>query len=99
MRRERSQCANPLLSGKTSTQAIGRNAALFSSAFTSRNAQTFASFILASRGTRDIDFNLAAVNTLIAIGPPVILSFFFQRYLESMRISGVGRGDGPGDRR
>jgi len=30
----------------------------------------------ASRGTRDIDFNLAAVNTLIAIGPPVVLSFF-----------------------
>lgn len=61
--------------------AFGWNEALFSSAFTSRNAQTLASFILASRGTRDIDFNLAAVNTLLAIGPPVILSFFFQRYL------------------
>ncbi|MGH7119368.1 MAG: carbohydrate ABC transporter permease [Acetobacteraceae bacterium] len=61
--------------------AFGWNEVLFSSAFTSRNAQTLASFILASRGTRDIDFNLAAVNTLIAIGPPVILSFFFQRYL------------------
>jgi multiple sugar transport system permease protein len=61
--------------------AFGWNEALFASAFTSRNAQTLASFILASRGTRDIDFNLAAVNTLIAIGPPVILSFFFQRYL------------------
>lgn len=61
--------------------SFGWNEALFASAFTSRNAQTLASFILASRGTRDIDFNLAAVNTLIAIGPPVILSFFFQRYL------------------
>lgn len=61
--------------------AFGWNEALFSSAFTSRNAQTLASFILASRGTRDIDFNMAAVNTLIAIGPPVVLSFFFQRYL------------------
>ena len=61
--------------------AFGWNEALFASAFTSRNAQTLASFILASRGTRDIDFNLAAVNTLIAIGPPVVLSFFFQRYL------------------
>jgi len=61
--------------------AFGWNEALFASAFTSRNAQTLASFILASRGTRDIDFNLAAVNTLIAIGPPVLLSFFFQRYL------------------
>jgi multiple sugar transport system permease protein len=61
--------------------AFGWNEALFASAFTSRHAQTLASFILASRGTRDIDFNLAAVNTLIAIGPPVVLSFFFQRYL------------------
>ncbi len=61
--------------------AFGWNEALFSTAFTSRNAQTLAAFILASRGTRDIDFNLAAVNTLIAIGPPVLLSFFFQRYL------------------
>lgn len=61
--------------------AFGWNEALFSSAFTSRNAQTLASFILASRGTRGVNFNLAAVNTLIAIGPPVILSFFFQRYL------------------
>ncbi|HUC19569.1 MAG TPA: carbohydrate ABC transporter permease [Acetobacteraceae bacterium] len=61
--------------------AFGWNEALFSSAFTSLNAQTFASFILASRGTRDINFNLAAANTLLAIGPPVILSFFFQRYL------------------
>jgi len=61
--------------------AFGWNEALFASAFTSRNAQTLASFILASRGTRDIDFNLAAVNTLIAIGPPVLLSFFLQRYL------------------
>ncbi len=61
--------------------AFGWNEALFSSAFTSRDAQTVATFILASRGTRDIDFNLAAVNTLIAIGPPVILSFFFQRSL------------------
>jgi multiple sugar transport system permease protein len=61
--------------------AFGWNEALFASAFTSRDAQTLASFILASRGTRDIDFNLAAVNTLVAIGPPVLLSFFFQRYL------------------
>ena len=61
--------------------AFGWNEALFASAFTSRNAVTLSSFILASRGTRDVDFNLAAANTLLAIGPPVILSFFFQRYL------------------
>jgi multiple sugar transport system permease protein len=61
--------------------AFGWNEALFSSAFTSRDAVTLASFILASRGTRDVNFNLAAADTLLAIGPPVILSFFFQRYL------------------
>jgi ABC-type glycerol-3-phosphate transport system permease component len=28
-----------------------------------------------------VDFNYAAVNTILAITPPVILSFFVQRYL------------------
>jgi multiple sugar transport system permease protein len=61
--------------------AFGWNEALFASTFGSRDAVTLSSFILASRGTRDVDFNLAAAYTLLAIGPPVILSFFFQRYL------------------
>ncbi len=72
--------------------AFGWNEALFASAFTSRNAQTLTAFILASRGTRDIDFNLAAVNTLIAIGPPIILSFFFQRYLARGLAFGAVKG-------
>jgi multiple sugar transport system permease protein len=37
--------------------------------------------ILASRSTRGVDFNSAGVNTILAIAPPVIMSFFVQRYL------------------
>jgi multiple sugar transport system permease protein len=57
------------------------NEALFASALASQHAGTITTFILASRGTRGIDFSLAAVTTLIAIMPPVILSLFVQRYL------------------
>ena len=42
---------------------------------------TMPAFILASRSTRGVDFNTASVNTLLAITPPVILSFFVQRFL------------------
>jgi len=55
--------------------------ALFASAVTSQHAATMPAFILASRSTRGVDFNFAAVNTILAIAPPVILSFFVQRYL------------------
>lgn len=57
------------------------NEALFASALTSQDAATLPSFILASRSTRGVDFNVAAVNTILAIAPPVILSLFVQRYL------------------
>jgi ABC-type glycerol-3-phosphate transport system permease component len=57
------------------------NEALFASALTSQDAATLPSFILASRSTRGVDFNVAAVNTILAIAPPVIMSFFVQRYL------------------
>src|SRR5580692_2438084 len=57
------------------------NEALFASAVTSQHAATMPAFILASRSTRGVDFNYAAVNTILAITPPVILSFFVQRYL------------------
>jgi multiple sugar transport system permease protein len=57
------------------------NEALFASAVTSQHAATMPAFILASRSTRGVDFNLAAVNTILAIAPPVIMSFFVQRYL------------------
>ncbi|HWA79891.1 MAG TPA: carbohydrate ABC transporter permease [Acetobacteraceae bacterium] len=57
------------------------NEALFASALTSQHAMTMPAFILASRSTRGVDFNTASVNTLLAIMPPVILSFFVQRFL------------------
>jgi multiple sugar transport system permease protein len=72
--------------------AFGWNEALFANSFTSRDAQTLTAFILASRGTRDIDFNLLAVNTLIAIGPPIVLSFFLQRYLARGLAFGAVKG-------
>ena len=43
------------------------NEALFASALTSQDAATLPSFILASRSTRGVDFNVAAVNTILAI--------------------------------
>jgi multiple sugar transport system permease protein len=72
--------------------AFSWNEALFANSFTSRDAQTLTAFILASRGTRDIDFNLLAVNTLVAIGPPIALSFFFQRYLARGLAFGAVKG-------
>jgi multiple sugar transport system permease protein len=57
------------------------NEALFASALTSQDAMTFSALVLASRSTRGVDFNIASVNTLIGIVPPVILYFFVQRYL------------------
>jgi multiple sugar transport system permease protein len=61
--------------------AFSWNEALFASALTSQDAMTFSALVLASRSTRGVDFNIAAVNTLIGIIPPVILYFFVQRYL------------------
>ena len=57
------------------------NEALFASALTSQEASPFSALVLASRSTRGVDFNTAAVNTLIGIIPPVIFYFFVQRYL------------------
>jgi len=57
------------------------NEALFASAVTSQHAVTMPFFILASRGTRGVLFNFAGVDTILAIAPPVILSFLVQRYL------------------
>lgn len=61
--------------------AFSWNEALFASALTSQSATTFSALVLASRSTRGVDFNVASVNTLIGIVPPVILYFFVQRYL------------------
>ena len=57
------------------------NEALFASATTTQNAVTMPAFILASRNTQGIQFNFAAVNTIVAIAPPVLLSLVVQRYL------------------
>ena len=57
------------------------NEALFASAVTTDHAVTMPAFILASRDTQGIRFNFAAVNTILAIAPPVILSLLVQRYL------------------
>ena len=61
--------------------AFSWNEALFASALTSQAAAPFSALILASRSTRGVDFNTAAVNTLIGIVPPVIFYLFVQRYL------------------
>jgi multiple sugar transport system permease protein len=57
------------------------NEALFAAALTSQQATTFSALVLASRSTRGVDFNVASVNTLIGIVPPVIMYLFVQRYL------------------
>ncbi len=57
------------------------NEALFASAVTTEHAVTMPAFILASRSTRGVLFNYAAVTTILAIAPPVILSLLVQRYL------------------
>ncbi|MBN9510407.1 MAG: carbohydrate ABC transporter permease [Alphaproteobacteria bacterium] len=61
--------------------AFSWNEALFASALASQDAATFSALVLASRSTRGVDFNLAGVNTVIGIVPPVILYFIVQRYL------------------
>ena len=57
------------------------NEALFASAVTSQHAVTIPVFILTSRAARGVLFNYAAVDTILAIAPPVILSLLVQRYL------------------
>lgn len=61
--------------------AFAWNEALFASALTSQNATTFSALLLASRSIRGVDFNTAAVNTLIGVVPPAIFYLFVQRYL------------------
>jgi multiple sugar transport system permease protein len=68
------------------------NEALFASALTSQDAMTFSALVLASRSTRGVDFNIASVNTLIGIIPPVILYFLVQRYLARGLTFGAVKG-------
>jgi multiple sugar transport system permease protein len=57
------------------------NEALFASAVTSQHAVTMPFFILTTRNSSGVHFNFAGVDTILAIAPPVILSFLVQRYL------------------
>lgn len=68
------------------------NEALFAAALAPQHAATLATFILASRGTQGVNFNIAAVNTLIAIMPPVLMSLFVHRYLARGLTFGAVRG-------
>jgi multiple sugar transport system permease protein len=68
------------------------NEALFASALAPQHAATLATFVLASRNTQGVNFNIAAVNTLIAIMPPVLMSLFVHRYLARGLTFGVIKG-------
>lgn len=68
------------------------NEALFASAIAPQHAATLATFVLASRSTQGVNFNIAAVNTLIAIMPPVLMSLFVHRYLARGLTFGAVRG-------
>ena len=68
------------------------NEALFAAAVAPEHAATLATFILASRGTQGVNFSIAAVNTLIAIMPPVLMSLFVHRYLAGGLTFGAVKG-------
>jgi multiple sugar transport system permease protein len=72
--------------------AFAWNEPLFALTLTGQNAQTLPVFILSSRSTRGVRFGFAAVNTLLAIGPPVIFSLFIQRYLAKGLTFGAVKG-------
>jgi len=50
------------------------NEVLFAAALAPEHAATLATFILSSRSTQGVDFNIASVDSLIAITPPVLMS-------------------------
>jgi multiple sugar transport system permease protein len=72
--------------------AFAWNEALFALTLTGADAQTLPVFILASRSTRGVRFGFAAVNTLLAIGPPVLFSLLIQRYLAKGLTFGAVKG-------
>lgn len=83
---------NGLVSTAIIVFAFNWNEAILASTLTSRVAQTLPFFILSSRITRGVDFNLAAVNTLIAIVPPVLPSLGIQRFLARGLTFGAVKG-------
>lgn len=76
----------------TTSTPFAWNEALFALTLTGNNSQTLPVFILASRSTRGVRFGFAAVNTLLAIGPPVLFSLFIQRYLAKGLTFGAVKG-------
>jgi ABC-type glycerol-3-phosphate transport system permease component len=83
---------NGLVSTAIIVFAFNWNETILASTLTSRAAQTLPFFILSSRSTRGVDFNIAAVNTLIAIVPPVVLSLVIQRFLARGLTFGAVKG-------
>jgi multiple sugar transport system permease protein len=68
------------------------NEALFAAALAPEHAATLATFILSSRSTQGVDFNIASVDSLIAIMPPVLMSLFVHRYLAGGLTFGAVKG-------
>ncbi|MFW6138385.1 MAG: carbohydrate ABC transporter permease [Spirochaetota bacterium] len=83
---------NGLIATAVIVFAFSWNEALLALTLTSSNSQTLPVFILSSRSTRGVRFDFAAVNTLIAIGPPVIFSLLIQRYLAKGLTFGAVKG-------
>lgn len=72
---------NGLLATALIVFAFSWNEALFALTLTGANAQTLPVMILSARSTRGVRFGFAAVNTILAIGPPIILTIFLQSNL------------------
>lgn len=72
---------NGLLATALIVFAFSWNEALFALTLTGANAQTLPVMVLSARSTRGVRFGFAAVNTILAIGPPIILTIFLQSNL------------------
>lgn len=72
---------NGLLATALIVFAFSWNEALFALTLTGAKAQTLPVMILSARSTRGVRFGFAAVNTILAIGPPIILTIFLQSNL------------------
>lgn len=83
---------NGLIATAVIVFAFAWNEALFALTLTSSNSQTLPVFILSSRSTRGVRFGFAAVNTLLAIGPPVLFSLLIQKYLAKGLTFGAVKG-------
>jgi multiple sugar transport system permease protein len=83
---------NGIIASAVIVFAFAWNEALFALTLTSAESQTLPVFILSSRSTRGVRFGFAAVNTLLAIGPPVLFSLLIQKYLAKGLTFGAVKG-------